>query len=92
VDRRVVTLQLHAIGTRPIVSAHLIGDGSEIKVFEGDGDRMLSVDYQDERLSLGTHWYYWRVAQQRAAPDLPGNRMVAHGHLAWSSPQWAVVE
>ncbi len=86
------TLALRAIGTRPIVSVHLIRDGVEVKVFEGDGSRELSVEYEDSDLSRGTHWYYWRVAQQRPASDLPGNVMVAHGHLAWSSPHWVVVE
>jgi len=87
-----VRLTLRAISTRPIVAAHLIRDGVEVKTFEGTGGRELCVEYEDSGLSKGTHWHYWRVAQQRAAPDLPGNLMVAHGHLAWSSPQWVVVE
>ena len=87
-----VTLTLRVIGTRPIVSAHLIRDGVEVKMFEGNGNREFSVEHEDSDLSKGTHWYYWRVAQQRAASDLPGNVMVAHGHLAWSSPHWVVVE
>jgi hypothetical protein len=87
-----VTLTLRAIGTRPIVSAHLIRDGAEVKTFEGTGNREFSVEYEDSGLNNGTHWYYWRVAQERDAPDLPGNVMVAHGHLAWSSPHWVVVD
>jgi len=87
-----VTLTLRAIGTRPIVSAHLVRDGVELKMFEGNGNREFSAEFEDSDLSTGTHWYYWRVAQQRAASDLPGNVMVAHGHLAWSSPHWVVVD
>jgi len=87
-----VTLTLRAIGTRPIVSVHLIRDGVEVKEFDGNGNREFAVEYEDSGLSKGTHWYYWRVAQERPASDLPGNVMVAHGHLAWSSPHWVVVD
>jgi len=87
-----VTMTLRVSGTRPIVSATLIRDGAEWKSFPGDGERELSIECEDRQLSVGTHWYYWRIAQQSATPDLPGNLMVAHGHLAWSSPLWVMVE
>ena len=89
---RSVTLSLSVIGTRPIVSATLVRDGEEIEVFEGDGRREFELSYTDEDLSSGTHWYYWRIAQERSAAPLPGNLMTAHGHLAWSTPHWVNVE
>ena len=88
--RNRVTLSLRAIGTREIVSAVLIRDGTEIKTFSGGGKREFSATFTDENLSPGTHWYYWRIAQQRAAAPLPGNLMAAHGHLAWSTPNWVI--
>ena len=89
-DRR-VTLSLHAVGTRPIRSAVLVRDGEQIRTFRGNGSKTLRVEFTDEDLSAGTHWYYWRVSQERDAPPLPGNLMVAHGHLAWSTPNWVTL-
>ena len=85
-----VTLKLHAIGTRPIISAVLVRDGKQIRTFMGSGEREIRIEHHDTDLSRGLHWYYWRVAQERDAPDLPGNLMAAHGHLAWSTPHWIV--
>ncbi|MHC4400982.1 MAG: DUF3604 domain-containing protein, partial [Planctomycetota bacterium] len=85
-----ITLSL--IGTRPIVSATLIRGGKDLKTFPGDGTRRLSVAYRDEQLPGGTHWYYWRIAQEGTSPRYPGNVKVARGHLAWSSPHWVIVE
>ena len=86
-----VQLTLEAVGTRPIVSAVLIRDGEEIKRFNGNGKREMSLSYRDQNLSSGTHWYYWRISQQQDAPVLPGNMMAAYGHLAWSTPNWVIV-
>jgi hypothetical protein len=85
-------LSLRAIGTRPIASVQLVRNGVQLKSFPGNDQREISIEYHDTDLPQGTHWYFWRVAQQRSAPDLPGNLMVAHGHLAWSSPVWVVNE
>lgn len=87
-----VTLTLRAIGTRPIVSAVLIRDGEEIRSVSGAGTRELVTRIEDTGLSPGLHWYYWRVAQTRDAPVLPGNLMAAQGHLAWSTPHWVTVK
>ena len=87
----VVNLTLHSIGTRPIVSAVLIRDGEEIKRFSGNGKREIKLSYRDQKLSSGTHWYYWRISQAQDAPVLPGNMMAAYGHLAWSTPNWVIV-
>jgi hypothetical protein len=87
-----VTLTLDAIGTRPITSATLIRNGKELKTFPSAGRREFHTSYEDSGLPQGRHWYLWRVAQQHVAPTLPGNVSVAHGHLAWSSPHWVVVE
>ncbi|MCB9940700.1 MAG: DUF3604 domain-containing protein [Planctomycetaceae bacterium] len=89
---RQITLNLHAIGTRDITSAVLIRDGEEIHRVGLRGTQDVRVEYTDEDLAPGTHWYYWRVSQDKTAPVLPGNLMVAHGHLAWSSPHWVVAE
>ena len=86
-----VKLTLHAVGTRPIVSAVLVRDGKEIQQFAGNGKRALTLMFQDRQLSAGTHWYYWRIVQQQDAPVLPGNMMAAYGHLAWSTPNWVTV-
>ena len=83
-----VTLTLRAKGTRPIVSAVLVRDGEEVHTVQGDGTRDFQTTFQDTQLGPGKHWYYWRVSQQRSAPQLPGNLMAAHGHLAWSTPHF----
>jgi hypothetical protein len=85
-------ITLSVIGTRPIVTATLIRDGKEVKTFEGDGTQKLSAVYRDVQLPQGTHWYYWRIAQEGTPPSYPGNVKVARGHLAWSSPHWVKVE
>lgn len=91
VDGRVV-LSVRAIGTRPIVSMTLIRDGREVHHVEGNGALELQATFEDDKLSSGSHWYYWRIRQERDAPVLPGNLMPAHGHLAWSSPHWVNAE
>jgi hypothetical protein len=91
-EHRRITLKLHAIGTRAITSATLVRDGKEIYKVNIEGRRDVRVEFTDENLTLGTHWYYWRIAQDITAPVLPGNLMAAHGHLAWSSPHWVVVD
>jgi hypothetical protein len=83
-----VEIVLSVVGTRPIVRATLLRDGEEVKTFEGRGTRKLSAVYEDENLSTGTHWYYWRIVQEGEAPAYPGNVEVARGPLAWSSPHW----
>lgn len=83
-----VRLTLNAMGTRPIASATLIRNGVEIHRCSGGNDHNFSVEFTDYDLTKGTHWYYWRVTQERDAPVLPGNLMVAHGHVAWSTPVW----
>ncbi len=87
-----ITLTLDAIGTRPIESVTLTRNGEELKKFSAPGGCEFSVNYEDSGLVQGTHWYSWRISQQRAAPALPGNVSVAHGNFAWSSPHWVVVE
>ncbi|MFT5093976.1 MAG: hypothetical protein ACI93T_002807 [Porticoccaceae bacterium] len=86
-----VTLTLHAIGTRAITRASLIRDGEVVHEVSGNDSRDLKTSFTDEGLPKGTHWYYWRVSQERPARVLPGNLMPAHGHLAWSSPNWVIV-
>ena len=83
-----VRLTLSAVGTRAITSATLIRNGIEIHRVSGNEDRSFRVEHTDRRLPAGTYWYYWRVTQARDAPVLPGNLMVAHGHVAWSTPVW----
>ena len=80
-----ITLTLNAIGTRPITSVTLIRNGEEVKTFPAPGGCEIRVSYEDSFLAPGRHWYLWRVSQRPAAPALPGNVSVAHGHLAWSS-------
>jgi hypothetical protein len=87
-----VTLTLHAIGTRPITHARLIRNGRTIHEVTGNGTRELKAEFKDEALPKGTHWYYWRVTQSGPGTVLPGNLMPAHGPLAWSSPNWVIVE
>jgi hypothetical protein len=85
-------LTLHAIGTRPITQARLVRDGETIHEVTGTGTRELTASFTDEELRPGTHWFYWRISQSEVNPVLPGNLMPAHGHLAWLSPSWIVVE
>ena len=87
-----VRLTLMAVGTRPITSATLIRNGAEIHRFSGGDDRNFSVEFTDTDLPKGTHWYYWRITQERDTPVLPGNLMVAHGHVAWSTPVWVTAK
>lgn len=87
-----VALTLHAIGTRPITRARLVRDGETIHEVNGNGTRELKVTFKDEKLPKGTHWYYWRVTQSGRGTVLPGNLMPAHGPLAWSSPNWVIVD
>jgi len=87
-----VVLTLHTVGTRDIINATLIRDGEVIHKVEGSKSRDLRASFTDRNLTKGTHWYYWRVQQDRPARSLPGNLMPAHGPLAWSSPHWVVVE
>ena len=90
-DEESVTLTLHAIGTRGIVSATLLRDGQEIKSFSGNGEVEFNATFSDQATASGIHWYYWRIEQQRSAPPLPGNLMSAHGHIAWSTPNWVTL-
>jgi hypothetical protein len=87
-----VTLKLHAIGTRPITHARLIRNGETIHEVKGNGTRELKASFKDDKLPKGTHWYYWRVRQSGPGTVLPGNLMPAHGPLAWSSPNWLIVD
>ncbi|MFH1264102.1 MAG: DUF3604 domain-containing protein, partial [Planctomycetota bacterium] len=87
-----VEITLSVIGTRPIQTATLLRDGEEVKTFEGDGAVKLSAQHHDTQLSPGTHWYYWRIAQEGTSPRYPGNVKAARGHLAWSTPHWVTVE
>ncbi len=87
-----VALTLHAIGTRPIVNARLIRDGETIHEIKGNGTLELKAHFEDNELTKGTHWYYWRVTQAGHTNVLPGNLMPAHGSLAWSSPNWVIVD
>lgn len=87
-----ITLTLHAIGTRPITHAHLIRNGDTIHEVTGNTSRNLKVTFKDDRPPKGTHWYYWRVTQSGPTTVLPGNLMPAFGSIAWSSPNWVVVE
>ena len=87
-----ITHTLDAVGTRPVTGAALVRDGTVIHEVAGGNSRTFKTSFTDENLPKGTHWYYWRVRQERAARVLPGNLMPAHGHLAWSSPHWVVVK
>ncbi|MDG1894373.1 MAG: DUF3604 domain-containing protein [Fuerstiella sp.] len=87
-----VSLTLAAVGTRPITSATLIRNGVELHRVSGSDDRDFSVEFTDTDVPTGTHWYYWRVTQERDAPVLPGNLMAAHGHVAWSTPVWVTAK
>jgi len=84
-------ITLTAIGTRPIVSATLVGDGKDVKTFTGTGQREFHAQYRTQPLSPGTHWFYWRIVQEGSSPQFPGNVCVARGHLAWCSPHWVTV-
>ena len=77
-----VNLTLHAIGTRPVMSATLIHNGKVIEKFSGSDKQEFKCEHQLQDLPAGRHWFYWRVVQSRDAPVLPGNLMAAHGHLA----------
>ena len=66
-------------------------DGKELKTFTAADRKTLQAVYNDTQLPQGTHWYYWRVAQEGQSPLYRGNAKVARGHLAWSSPHWVVV-
>ncbi|MFP6676406.1 MAG: hypothetical protein VB878_15080, partial [Pirellulaceae bacterium] len=70
----------------------LIRNGEQIRTFQGNGEKDLNIEYRDTGLSPGVHWYYWRISQENAAAVLPGNLMAAHGHLAWSTPHWVLVD
>ena len=72
----------------PLFEVRLCRNGVEIHRVSGNEDRSFRVEHTDRRLPAGTYWYYWRVTQARDAPVLPGNLMVAHGHVAWSTPVW----
>ena len=87
-----VSLTLFAVGTKPIVEATLIRDGQQLEKFPGNGTTKLRAVYEDDSLPEGTHWYYWRVAQEGQSAQYPGNVTCARGHLAWSSPHWVVVK
>lgn len=90
-DRR-ASLTLAAAGTRPITQVSLIRNGEVIHEVSGDDSRTIRASFTDENLPEGTHWYYWRIRQSQPARVLPGNLMPAHGHLAWSSPNWVTVK
>ena len=87
-----ITITLNVTGTKPLVDVTLIRDGKEVKTFDGDGKRRLRLVFKDEALPKGTHWYYWRVAQEGQSPLYRGNAKAARGHLAWSSPHWVIAE
>lgn len=87
----VAEITLTAIGTRPIVSATLVGDGRELKTFSGTGQREFHARYRTQSLGQGTHWFYWRIVQEGSSPQFPGNVCAARGHLAWCSPHWVTV-
>ena len=87
-------LSLHAIGTRPITKAILFRNGKPVATFEeSSGKKDVTFTHTDRNLSSGTHWYYWEVHQEGEVPLwLPGNNQAAHGHKAWSTPHWLIVD
>ena len=87
----IADITLTAIGTRPIASATLVGDGRELKTFAGTGQREFHAQYRTQPLGQGAHWFYWRIVQEGSSPQFPGNVCVARGHLAWCSPHWVTV-
>ena len=66
-------------------------NGKSVKSYRGGGQRELRAVFRSPRLSPGTHWYYWKVAQEGASPHYHGNACVARGHLAWCTPHWVIV-
>jgi hypothetical protein len=86
-----VEVRLAVIGTRPILEAALILDGAAAAKHSGSGSNRLSVVHHQRSLSRGVHWCYWRIVQEGAAPEYPGNVKAAEGPLAWSTPHWVVV-
>jgi hypothetical protein len=86
-----IDIQLDVVGARPILEAALIRDGDTVKTFAGYGSSRLSVVHHERSLSRGVHWCYWRIVQQGASPNYPGNVKTAEGPLAWSSPHWVIV-
>lgn len=90
----IARLTLHAIGTRPITKAILLRNGKPIATFNNPGEKKeLNFVHVDSKLPKGTHWYYWEVHQEGEVPLwLPGNNQAAHGHKAWSTPHWVIVD
>jgi hypothetical protein len=54
----IAEITLLAIGTRPIVTATLVGDGNMLKTFPGKGAREFRACYRSQPLPRGTHWFY----------------------------------
>src|SRR5262249_35505456 len=67
-------LSARIVGTAPLKRVALIRDNEYIFSVKPEGDR-YRLDYRENNLSGGEHYYYVRVEQD-------------DGNVAWSSPTW----
>jgi len=68
-------LDIHVVGTAPIVRLHIIKDFQHVYTTEPK-QREVKLSWQDNAAEKGkVSWYYVRVEQE-------------DGQLAWSSPMW----
>ncbi len=68
------TLQITAIGVKPLAAVHVLKDSAVVKTFK-PGKQEFQGTWTDPQPTAGTHYYYVRVEQ-------------ADEELAWSSPMW----
>ena len=88
-----LTLDLHLIGTKNIVSATLVTNGGKrLKIYPGNGSPDFRVTHRETGLKPGKHWFYWEVEQEGKSTQYTGNISVAQGHFAWSSPHFVTVK
>ena len=87
-----LNLDLHAIGTRPIVSAILVtNQGKRIHTVKGNGTPELKNRHRVKDLSPGDHWFYWEIRQEGSSRQYTGNISIGQGSLAWSSPHFVTI-
>ena len=77
-------------GERPLGAVEVVRDGEVAARWEAP-QAEFALDWLDEAVGTGRHFYYVRVVPEQPTPHFPSSVVVAFGGQAWSSPIWVNV-